>query len=142
MGKRTMNDPRSARDVPAPRPGTKEWEKAAHQLARIHCIIQPCPHCEMPVNHRSPHESRCTWCQKVVPCLDSTPVEPSPREAFRDIVAKLEEMRDGARLTYQQLDDQGNYEDARQYWSHACAHDNAITLIRSMAGHLMEGNEQ
>ncbi len=36
-----MNDPRSARDVPNPRPWTKEWEKTADRLARVFCIIQP-----------------------------------------------------------------------------------------------------
>ncbi len=106
-----MNDPRSARDVAT------------------------CEHNEVRVSRVGGHD----FSLKMIHCADCDCIlwpaktEPSPREALRDLIAKLavEAKSASERCCHTPGDHylkQGE----------AFAYGQAITLIRSMAGHLME----
>ncbi len=95
----------------------------------------------MPVNHHSPYVSRCSWCQVVVPRLDATPPKPSPREVLLSLVEELEKRKHAATLLCQDELERGNDRDGQDQIIYEFAYDDAITLIRSMAGHLMEPSE-
>ena len=101
-----MNDPRSARDVPA----------CQHTL--LASGVRPL---------------KCVNCGAVDPFG-----KPSPREVLRGIVAKLTDAMNYKRGLRNTMAANGHPELAVACDAADTAYGEAITLIRSMAGHLME----
>lgn len=61
------------------------------------------------------------------------PAKPSPREALLRVVAAMAKSRSDCAAA-----SEGYPDTSSEYLAKACTWDDAITLIRSMAGHLME----
>ncbi len=118
-----MNDPRSARDVPAAKIAELEAKIASHaHLAGVFC-----------------HELR-EWRRELRmrrrAAATNNEAKPSPREALRAIVEELEK-----RAADSRHEAEVNIYGTKVHDARADECREAITLIRSMAGHLMEPSE-
>jgi hypothetical protein len=105
-----MNDPRSARDVPA----------------KGFCLHAPIA---------SADGWFCNCCREPLTITAKSEAKPSPREVLLKVVEELERRHKDCRFRYDHAEYAATASEAN---GEGRAYRDAITLIRSMAGHLME----